>query len=224
MWIHESIRRSRKMKDEFKLNNVSVVIKDALPENVDVEFVFNYINARIPFHLTRNVEMIYVGQFPEMKERDINAYYENDAIYITNEQDDEMDMIEDIVHEISHAVEHYNQEFIYGSGALQREFIAKRKRLSDLLSQKYKVPDTFNIDFEYDRAIDDFLFRDVGYDALNQICVNIFPSGYAATSISEYWAKGFEELFIGNRDDLKQMCPVLYKTMAMLVKELKENT
>jgi len=212
------------MKDEFRLNNVSVVIKDALPENVDVEFVFNYINARIPFHLTRNVEMIYVGQFPEMKERDINAYYENDAIYITNEQDDEMDMIEDIVHEISHAVEHYNQEFIYGSGALQREFIAKRKRLSDLLSQKYKVPDTFNIDFEYDRAIDDFLFRDVGYDALNQICVNIFPSGYAATSISEYWAKGFEELFIGNRDDLKQMCPVLYKTMAMLVKELKENT
>lgn len=224
MWIHESIRRSKKMKDEFRLNNVSVVIKDALPENVDVEFVFNYINARIPFHLTRNVEMIYIGQFPEMKERDINAYYENDAIYITNEQDDEMDMIEDIVHEISHAVEHYNQEFIYGSGALQREFIAKRKRLSDLLSQKYKVPDTFNIDFEYDRAIDDFLFRDVGYDALNQICVNIFPSGYAATSVSEYWAKGFEELFIGNRDDLKQMCPVLYKTMAMLIKELKENT
>jgi hypothetical protein len=212
------------MKDEFRLNNVSVVIKDALPENIDVEFIFNYINARIPFHLTRNVEMIYVGQFPEMEERDINAYYENDAIYITNEQDDEMDMIEDIVHEISHAVEHYNQEFIYGSGALQREFIAKRKRLSDLLSQKYKVPDTFNIDFEYDRAIDDFLFRDVGYDALNQICVNIFPSGYAATSISEYWAKGFEELFIGDRDVLKQMCPVLYKTMMMLIKELKENT
>jgi hypothetical protein len=221
MWIHESIRRSRKMKDEFRLNNVSVVIKDALPENVDVEFVFNYINARIPFHLTRNVEMIYVGQFPEMKERDINAYYENDAIYITNEQDDEMDMIEDIVHEISHAVEHYNQESIYGSGALQREFIAKRKRLSDLLSQKYKVPDTFNIDFEYDRAIDDFLFRDVGYDALNQICVNIFPSGYAATSISEYWAKGFEELFIGDKES--QLCPVLYKKITLLMKELRDE-
>ena len=223
MWIHESIRRSKKMKDEFRLNNVSVVIKDALPENVDVEFVFNYINARIPFHLTRNVEMIYIGQFPEMKERDINAYYENDAIYITNEQDDEMDMIEDIVHEISHAVEHYNQEFIYGSGALQREFIAKRKRLSNLLSQKYKVPDTFNIDFEYDRTIDDFLFRDVGYDALNQICVNIFPSGYAATSVSEYWAKGFEELFIGETNNLKQMCPVLYRTLALLIKELKDE-
>ena len=62
-----------------------------------------------------------------MKERDINAYFENDAIYVTNKQDDEMDMIEDIIHEISHAIEQYNQEFIYGTGALQREFIAKRK-------------------------------------------------------------------------------------------------
>lgn len=224
MWIHESMRRGKKLRDEYKLNDVSVVIKDRLPEDVDIEFVFKYINARIPFHLTKNIEVVYIGQFPEMKERDINAYFENDAIYVTNEQDDEMDMIEDIVHEISHAVEQYNQEFIYGQGAIQREFIAKRKRLSSLLSQKYDVPDTFNHDFEFDQAIDDFLYRTVGYDALNQICVNIFPSGYAATSVSEYWAKGFEELFIGDRGALKDMCPVLYKTMALLIKELQENT
>jgi hypothetical protein len=223
MWIHESIKRSKRMK-EYKVNGISVVIKDKLPEDVDPEFIFNYINSRVPFYFTQNIEVIYIGMFPEMKERDINAYFENDAIYVTNEQDDEMDMIEDIVHEISHAVEKYNQEFIYGSGALQREFIGKRKRLSDLLSQKHKVPSDFSTNFEYDRAIDDFLYRDVGYDALNQICVNIFPSGYAATSLSEYWAKGFEELFIGDRDDLKSTCPVLYKTLAGLMKELKENT
>lgn len=224
MWIHESMRRGKKLRDEYKLNDVSVVIKDRLPENVDIEFVFKYINARIPFHLTKNIEVVYVGQFPEMKERDINAYFENDAIYVTNEQDDEMDMIEDIVHEISHAVEQYNQEFIYGQGAIQREFIAKRKRLSSLLSQKYDVPDTFNHDFEFDQAIDDFLYRTVGYDALNQICVNIFPSGYAATSVSEYWAKGFEELFIGDKQLLKDLCPVLYKKMSLLMKELKDET
>lgn len=206
------------------MNGVSVIIKDRLPDEVDGEFVFEYINSRIPHHLTKNIDVIYVGQFPEMIERDINAYFDNDAIYVTNEQEDEMDMIEDIVHEISHAVEHYNQEFIYGDGALQREFLAKRKRLSPLLSQKFKVPADFNINFEYDRAIDDFLFRDVGYDILNQVCVNIFPSGYAATSISEYWAKGFEELFIGDRDVLREICPVLYKTMIKLMKELEENT
>jgi hypothetical protein len=223
MWINESIKRSKRMKDHFSLNGVSVIIKDALPQEVNLEFVLNYISARVPFYLTQNIEIIYVGKFPEMKEREINAFYENDAIYVTNEQEEEMDMIEDIIHEISHAVEQNNQEFIYESGQLQREFLGKRRALSNLLSQKFKVPADFDIDVEYDRAIDDFLFRDVGYDALNQICVGIFPSAYACTSVSEYWAKGFEELFIGETNDLKQMCPVLYKTLALLIKELKDE-
>ena len=224
MWIQESIKRSQRMKDQFVVNHVSVFIKDMLPKGVSPEFVFDYVSSRIPFVLTKNIDVIYVGQFPEMKERDINAYFDNDAIYVTNEQDDEMDMIEDIIHEISHAVEHYNRGFIYGDGNLQREFIAKRKRLSALLSQKYEVPSDFNVNFEYDRAIDDFLYRDVGYDALNQICVGIFSSAYAATSISEYWAKGFEDLFIGEKSNIKEISPVLYNRMVSLIKELKENT
>jgi hypothetical protein len=211
------------MRDHFSLNGVSVIIKDALPEEVNLEFVLNYIAARVPFFLTQNIEIIYVGKFPEMEEREINAFYENDAIYVTNEQEEEMDMIEDIIHEISHAVEQNNQEFIYESGQLQREFLGKRRALSNLLSQKFKVPADFDIDVEYDRSIDDFLFRDVGYDALNQICVGIFPSAYACTSVSEYWAKGFEELFIGETSNLKQMCPVLYRTLALLIKELKDE-
>ena len=224
MWIHESVKKSRKLKDQYQMSGVSVFIKDALPGEVDAEFVFNYVSSRVPLFLTSNIDMIYVGQFPEFEERQINAFFENDAIYVTNQQDDEMDMIEDIIHEISHAVEHYNQEFIYGDGSLQREFIAKRKRLSSLLSQKFEVPSDFDVNFEYDRGIDDFLFRDVGYDVLNQVCVNIFPSGYAATSVSEYWAKGFEELFIGDKQNFKDLCPVLYKKMALMIQELKENT
>ena len=71
MWIKESIKRSRRLKDHFNLNGVSVVVKDALPEEVNLEFVLNYIAARVPFHLTQNIEMIYVGKFPEMQEREI---------------------------------------------------------------------------------------------------------------------------------------------------------
>ena len=157
--------------------------------------------------------------FPEMKERDINAFFENDAIFVTNEQDDEMDIIDDLVHEISHAVEQKVGDIIYGDGLFQKEFIAKRRRLSALLSQKYDVPSDFNINFEYDRAIDNFLYRDVGYDVLNQVCVGIFPSAYAATSISEYWAMGFEEMFLGDPQKIKSMCPVLYNRLAMTIKE-----
>ena len=221
MWIEESIKKSKRMRNEFMVNGVTVFIKDALPEHVSGEFIFDYVGSRIPSYMMSNIEVIYVGQFPEMKERDINAFYENDAIYVTNEQDDEMDMIDDIIHEISHAVEHYNRELIYGDGRIQREFIAKRKRLSSLLKQKFDVPSDFNINFEYDRAIDDFLYRAVGYDVLNQISVNIFPSGYAATSINEYWAKGFEELFIGEKTSLKNMCPVLFKKLILTMKELE---
>ena len=224
MWINESAKRAKRMRDSFNLNNVMVVIKDKLPPEIDPEFVLNYISARVPFYLTQNIEVIYIGTFPEMEEREINAYYENDAIYVTNQQEDEMEMIEDIIHEISHALEQYNQEFIYDTGLLQKEFLGKRKVLSDRLSKKHKVPSDFCINFEFDQAIDDFLFVDVGYDVLNQLCVGIFPAGYAATSVSEYWAKGFEELFLGDREQLKNECPVLFRILAKLIKEIEENS
>ena len=74
MWITESAERGRKMRDSFMLNGISVLVKDKVPEGVDLEFVLNYVAARVPFYLTKNVEMIYVGMFPEMVERDINAF------------------------------------------------------------------------------------------------------------------------------------------------------
>jgi hypothetical protein len=92
------------------------------------------------------------------------------------------------------------------------------------VSQKYNVPSDFLINFEYDKSIDDFLYKEVGYDNLNQISVNIFPSAYAVTSVREYWAKGFEELFIGDKARLKSLCPVLYSILTSLLSELKENT
>ena len=212
------------MRDHFSLSGIDVFVKDQLPREIDTSFVFEYIRSRIPFFFMSGIDIIYIGQFPMMKKRDINAYFEDGAIYVTNDQDDEMDMIEDIIHEISHAVESNHQEFIYSTGAIQREFIAKRARLNDLLSQKFNVPKDFNTNFEYDKGIDDFLYRNVGYDALNQICVNIFPSAYAATSLSEYWAKGFEELFIGDPAVLRDICPVLFRTLVTLLKDLDEET
>ena len=212
------------MRDHFSLSGIDVFVKDQLPREIDTSFVFEYIRSRIPFFFMSGIDIIYIGQFPKMKERDINAYFEDGAIYVTNDQDDEMDMIEDIIHEIAHAVESNHQQFIYSTGAVQREFIAKRERLNDLLSQKFNVPKDFNTNFEYDKDIDDFLYKDVGYDVLNQICVNIFPSAYAITSLSEYWAKGFEELFIGEPTALRDICPVLFRTLIILLKDLEEET
>jgi len=217
MWITESASVGKKMKDMFNLSGVDVFIKDKLPDNVDPELVFNYISARIPFHLAKNIDIVYIGQFPEMIERDINAYYQDGAIYVTNKQEEEMDMIDDIIHELAHSVERNNQEIVYGSGALQREFRAKRKNLYYLINEMYDVPEGFISDLDYNKEIDEFLYLTIGYDILNQLVANIFISGYAATSVSEYFARGFEEYFIGDKDNLKQLSPVLYKIIDELV-------
>tara|TARA_Y100000593_G_scaffold93747_1_gene189867 strand:- start:4324 stop:4992 length:669 start_codon:yes stop_codon:yes gene_type:complete len=217
MWIVESARKGRRLKDVYNLSGVDVYIKDRLPDDIDPDFVFNYISARIPFHLTRNIDIVYIGQFPEMKERDISAYYEDGAIYVTNEQEEDIDIIDDIIHELAHAVERNNENIVYGTGALQREFKAKRRNLYTIIQDMYEVPEGFLSDIEYNKEIDNFLFRTIGYDILNQIVSNIFVSGYAATSVSEYFARGFEEYFIGNKDKLKQLSPVLYKIIDELI-------
>ena len=72
-------------------------------------------------------------------------------------------------------------------------------------------------DIDYNKEIDDFLYRSIGYEILNQMVANIFVSGYAATSVSEYFARGFEEYFIGDKKTLKELSPVLYKTIDELV-------
>ena len=224
-WIRESARKGKRMKDQFSMGNVEIFIKDPLPEEVDPSFVFDYISSRVPFYLMTGIDIVYVGKFPEMEEKQINAYFENDAIYVTNEQDDEMDMIEDIIHEISHSLEQRYGEFIYGDSRLEREFKGKRTRLHQILKDNgYKVPANFSITLEYDEDIDMFLFQDVTYDVLNQLVVGLFPSAYAATSVSEYWAKGFEEIFLGDKEHLRDTCPVLYNIMINLVQEIKNNT
>tara|TARA_Y100000593_G_C4233246_1_gene298121 strand:- start:133 stop:798 length:666 start_codon:yes stop_codon:yes gene_type:complete len=217
MWITESAKKGRRLKDMYNLSGIDVYIKDRLPEEIDPEFVFNYISARIPFHLTTGIDIIYVGQFPEMKEREINAYYEDGAIYVTNAQDEDIDMIDDIIHELAHAVERNNEHIIYGTGKLQSEFKAKRRNLSTRLRDISHVPDDFISNIEYDKKIDDFLYKNIGYDILNQLVVNIFVSGYAATSVSEYFARGFEEYFIGGKESLKKMSPILYGIIEELV-------
>ena len=75
----------------------------------------------------------------------------------------------------------------------------------------YDVPEGFISDLDYNKEIDEFLYLTIGYEILNQLVANIFISGYAATSVSEYFARGFEEYFIGDKDSLKQLSPVLYK-------------
>ena len=218
-WLSESIEKSKKLKDTYSLHDIEIFIKDQLPDHVNMDFILKYIKNRIPYHLLRGVDMIYIGRFKNLEDKEANALYQDGAIYITNEQDDDRDMIDDIIHEISHSVEELYGHGIYDDGAIEREFLGKRKRLfMDLKSHDYKPPKTLQYKTDYDQEIDDYLYKEVTYDAMWHFVGGLFPSPYAATSLREYFARGFEEYTMDNKRELKQICPVLYQKIKELYK------
>ena len=83
-----------------------------------------------------------------------------------------------------------------------------------------------NLDFfetEYDEEFDLFLYKEVGYDALRLLVVDLFTAAYSATSLREYFARGFEEYYLGNLLYLKDISPYIYKKLSLLnEKDLEE--
>ena len=127
-----------------------------------------------------------------------------------------MDLIDDLIHEIAHAVEKEYGSYIY-NGALEREFLGKRRRLYSVLkAEGYPISPVFKIKMEYDKGIDMFLYKEVGYVKLNNLVNGLLPSAYAATSLREYFAICFEEYFLGNVTYLKKICPVAYRIIQTL--------
>ena len=45
MWITESAKKGKNLKDFFNVHGVDVYIKDRLPDNINPDFVFKYIDA-----------------------------------------------------------------------------------------------------------------------------------------------------------------------------------
>tara|TARA_R110000824_G_scaffold104031_3_gene246922 strand:+ start:290 stop:958 length:669 start_codon:yes stop_codon:yes gene_type:complete len=216
LWLKESIKKGKKLKDSWSLNGIQLFIKDKLPNHIELDVVIEYIMSRIPFHMMKGIDIIYIGEFEEMNIRDINAYFEDGAIYLTNVQDNEMDIIDDIIHEIAHAVEREYSNLIY-TGFLEREFLAKRERLySMLIAEGYNISPVFKVKTEYDRDIDEFLYKEIGYEKLDNLVNGLFISAYASTSLSEYFARGFEEFYMGDIAYFKKVSPVLYSILESL--------
>jgi len=168
----------------------------------------------IPSRLLTGVDIIYVGQFEFLNSREINALYDSGAVYITNVQEDEQDVIDDIIHEVSHSLEEKYKDFIYSDGLLMKEFIGKRKRLYYILkSRDLKPPEDLQIKVDYDKDIDEYLYKQVGYNTLWNVVVGLFMSPYSVTDLREYFAVGFEHYVQNDKDSVKQISPLLYKKL-----------
>tara|TARA_R110000824_G_scaffold255682_1_gene444661 strand:+ start:1862 stop:2536 length:675 start_codon:yes stop_codon:yes gene_type:complete len=211
-WITESARKAKKLRNHYKLHDIDIFIKDPMPDDIDVDYVLAYISKRLPRHLLRNVDIIYIGQFKDLVDREINAMYENGAIFVTNDQIDDGAFIDDLVHEVAHSNESSFKDIIYGDNMLNREFKAKRNSLYRILKDQMGIvpPKALLYDVTFNQEIDDFLYKEIGYTNLNSYSVGLFTTPYACTSLREYFARGFEQYYLGERKILNDLCPVLY--------------
>ena len=85
-WIQKSVVKAKKLKDHYAMHDINIYIKDPLPPEVDPDLVFSSISRMVPSHLLRGIDIIYVGQFDVFAEKDVNAVYQDSAIYVTNKQ------------------------------------------------------------------------------------------------------------------------------------------
>ena len=202
---------------EYNFSSFQVFIKDELPKDIDVKKVFEKTFSSLPKHFLNLVDVAYIGDFSFFKDRDVNAAFIDGALYITNQQDDNSDMLDDVIHEISHAVEKKYSQEIYEDQKIKNEYFNKLKKLKNYLSfEGYNIRGIDFFNEEYNKDFDDLLYRTIGYEKLAGYTKDLFLSPYSITSLREYFARGFEEYYIGNKLDLKEISPYVYKKIMLI--------
>tara|TARA_R110000824_G_scaffold5457_2_gene25268 strand:- start:326 stop:1033 length:708 start_codon:yes stop_codon:yes gene_type:complete len=209
--ITDSLKKQVEQQKEFHLFNRLFYIHDLFIFPIDVQAVVDDIETIIPLHLFDEVDEIMVGDFDFLHEAGREAEFKDGAIYITNQVGSEKDLIENILHELSHSIENKYGYLIYGDMVLRSEFLGKRNRLKSILQANGWT--TSDLDFsetEYNEEFDSFLYEEVGYIQLGTLSMGLYVSPYAVTSLSEYWAVGFEDYFIGDREYIQKVSPQLF--------------
>jgi len=221
--IRDSLKKSEEWKKEHYLfGRILVYVKDPVLPSIDMSSMLGKVESLIPPHLMEEVDGIFIGSFGENEERELEARYESGAIYITSDLPTNGDYIENIIHETAHAIETQKGLEIYGDRRIEQEFLGKRRRLAAAL-KSHDIA-TGHLDFEeldYALEFDSFLYKEIGYDNLHSLTTGLFASPYGATSLREYFANGFEEFFLGNREHLKRISPELFsKLMGVILDEV----
>lgn len=220
-----SIMESMKQKTKFKpkerklFNKIYVWEKDPFSEDVDLDVALEKIVKIIPKHFFRNVEGIYIGQFPELIDRSLNAMYADNAIYISSSILNTEELVINIVHEIAHSMEETIAQFVGTEDQIANEFLVKRNQLKKILhANGYNVSKQDFDNLEYDEKFDEFLYNEIGYPVMNTITANIFVSPYGATCYREYYANGFEHYFLNDFSSVKTISPRLFDLLTKIQK------
>lgn len=224
MMLLSYIRQRQKMLKEvnnfYTPNGIHVFTKDEMMNDlVDIEVVVSQLEAKLPDHVRDGIEMVIIGNFSEFEERDINAFYKDGALYVSNIQTDNGDLLDDLVHETAHSAEEQYGMEIYGDQEVKKEFLRKRMHIYNMLQKMGFNPSQRDfLETEYDQDFDEYLLHDIGYDKLSEILKGVMVTPYAATSLREYFATGFTEFYLypDSHDYIKRTSPQLYKKLVQL--------
>ena len=211
--IISSYNKALSERKEFYLNGAMIQVVDPLTNSINLNQIVEFLKKKIPEYILSLVDVYYIGNFDVFKKRNTNAAYMDGAIYISNDQDSEKDLVDDIIHELGHALIEKDRVNIFSDGSISNEFVAKRKTLKNILaSEGHKVPRDFN-KTSFSQEVDDFLFKEVGYEKIKSLINGLFMSPYSITSLEEYFTSGLEDYFLGRSLLLKTITPALYNKM-----------
>ena len=217
-YIKESSEKTKNnMKEKKFVNGITVYIKDDLSKEIDLDTALLKLRKRIPLHLFSGLDVIYVGQFDKLKKKAFNAAFMDGAMYISNVQTSTDDMLDDFIHELAHSIEEITNFEIYSDGSINNEFLAKRRKLKEILMMNgYDVSKQNFENIEYNEKFDMYLYEEIGYPILTSLTVGLFCSPYGATSVREYFANAFEHYFMKEVALVKKISPRAYKVIIQL--------
>ena len=141
-YIKESASNTLKNRSEFHLlsGQIPVYIINKLPPNIDFNDIIKELENNIPSQILNLIEGIYIGEFKELKERNIQAMFKDGVIYLSsfaNNPDVKQEwIVRDICHELAHALEDSAGYEIYGDGKIENEHNAKKQKLFSLLAHE----------------------------------------------------------------------------------------
>lgn len=214
-YVFEKVKNTTR---HFRFGNVPVYQKDQLPDNVDAQAIFRSVEKLIPSKLFSGLKGVQIGHQEIFDDREANALYKDGVFYITQDQDNAADLIDDIVHEFAHHAEVLYPEQIYGDQKIKKEFLKKRYELEfELKSEGYWTQEYDFKNLKFDEDFDQFLYKRVGKNLLRMITSGMFIRPYGSVSLREYFATGFEQYFLGSKQKLKKISPELYNKIDELV-------
>lgn len=226
-YIKTSASTSLKNRNEYDLlkGQVPIVVINKLPPQIDFKKIISNLEKNIPSSMLKLIDGIYVGDFKELEERNIDAMFKDGVIYLSSfsnvDYASEELITRNICHELAHALEDVIGYEIYHDKKIENEFNAKKEKLISILKHNgFRFSKNTFFDLQQTDELDSLLQNEIGYDRLSLMIPNLFISPYSVTSIREYFANGVEEYLFGDANLLKNVNPVLYSKINKIFKNI----